>query len=145
MRRLSQHQLLGWAWLALALALGVHVADEASHDFLAVYNPSAQAMRDRLGLPFPPVFSFRVWLGGLIVAVAALLAFTRLAFAGSRALAWLGLALGILMVGNGALHIVGSVVYGRLMPGVLSAPLLLACAVLLIIATLRVLRSRASA
>ena len=37
----------GWAWVALTLALAVHVADEALTDFLSVYNPTVEAIRAR--------------------------------------------------------------------------------------------------
>src|SRR5687768_8614122 len=54
------------AWAGLTAAFAVHVVDEATHDFLAWYNPSAIRLQERLeGLPFPPVFSFTVWLAGL--------------------------------------------------------------------------------
>ncbi len=140
MRRPSRTQLFGWAWVALALALALHVADAATHDFLATYNPSAEAMRARLGLPFPPVFSFRVWLGGLVVAVLGLLACAPLAFAASRPVAWLAAGLGLLMIGNGVAHVGGSLLFGRLTPGVLSSPVLVVCAAALLVTAVRVLR-----
>jgi hypothetical protein len=132
--------MLGWGWLALALALALHVADETAHDFLSVYNPSARAIQARLGLPFPPVFSFRVWIGGLSLAVLALLVCTPLAFSGSRKLAWLGVALGVIMVGNGAGHMISSGLTGRAQPGVMSSPFLVVCALALLFAAARVLR-----
>ncbi len=42
----------GLAWIVFALAIAVHVADEAAHDFLSVYNPTVRAIRERL--PFLP-------------------------------------------------------------------------------------------
>jgi hypothetical protein len=116
----------GWAWVAFALALGVHVADEATHDFLSVYNPLVKAIRARL--PFLPIpsFSFGRWLGGLIAGIVLLLALSPLAFEGNavlRAIAWpLAILVGI---GNGALHLIGSAWYRRLMPGTYSAPLMI--------------------
>lgn len=145
MRRPTHEQWLGWAWVALALALALHVADEATHDFLATYNPAAQALRARFGLPFPPVFTFRVWLGGLVVAVLVLLACAPLAFAGSRRLAWLAAALAVIMIGNGVAHIGGSFLFGRWTPGVLSSPVLIVCATGLLLAAARVLRGALAA
>jgi len=139
----GRRQMLGWAWLAHALALALHVADEAAHDFLSVYNPAARAIRARLGLPFPPVFSFRMWVGGLALAVLALLLCTPLAFSGSRKLAWLGVALGVIMVGNGAGHIISFALAGRALPGLMSSPLLVVCALVLVFAAVRVLRGGA--
>ncbi len=52
------HWNFGLAWIAFALAVALHVADEARHDFLATYNPNAIAIRRRLHIPFPPVFTF---------------------------------------------------------------------------------------
>lgn len=49
----------GLAWIAFAFAVALHVADEARHDFLATYNPNALAIRRRLHIPFPPVFTLR--------------------------------------------------------------------------------------
>ncbi len=41
--------------------------------------------------------------------------------------------LGIIMVGNGLLHTVGSLYYGRLLPGVYSSPFLIAAALYLLV------------
>ena len=138
--RPDKARLLGWAWLAHALALGLHVADEAAHDFLAFYNPIARAAQARLGLPFPPAFTFPVWLGGLVLGVAALLACTPLAFARRRWIAWIGVVLGLMMVANGGSHIVGSMVMHRWLPGTWSAPVLVVCAVVLVYASATVVR-----
>ena len=55
------------AWAALTAAFALHMLDEATHDFLGTYNPVARAIRAQLGgVPFPPVFPFRVWLLGLL-------------------------------------------------------------------------------
>ncbi len=55
------------AWVALCLALAVHVADEALTDFLSVYNPAVISIRERLPWLPLPTFTFDVWRGGLIV------------------------------------------------------------------------------
>jgi hypothetical protein len=34
-------------WLLLCMAIILHIADEATHNFLAVYNPSVLAVRER--------------------------------------------------------------------------------------------------
>src|SRR5438094_668220 len=73
----------GWAWLLATAALGLHVADEAAHDFLAWYNPRALRIRQLLhGLPFPPTFTFLPWLSGLGAGVLVLAALTPLAYGG---------------------------------------------------------------
>ena len=62
----------------------------AAHDFLSWYNPSAARIRESLGgLPFPPSFSFAVWLTGLCVVVLALAALTPWVRPGRR---WIAIA-----------------------------------------------------
>lgn len=118
---------MGPAWLAAVVALALHVVDEASHDFLAWYNPRALRIRPIFhGLPFPPTFTFFPWLFGLTAAVLALAALTPLAYAGRGWLRPFAYALATVHIGNGLLHIGGSVLARRLVPGVWSAPLLLA-------------------
>ena len=121
------------AWLALTCALGVHVVDEAAHDFLSVYNPAVAALRERLPWA-PPQFSFQIWLGGLILGVTILLLLTPLVRFDSRLLLWASFALGVLMVFNALGHMVGSLYVGRALPGVYSSPLLLAASVWLLLA-----------
>ena len=116
----------GWAWLAATIALAVHVADEATHDFLAWYNPRAIRIRRALGgLPFPPTFTLLPWLGGLTAAVLLLGALIPSAFTGTSSLRAVAYALAVIHIGNGLLHLGGSVLARRLVPGALSAPLLL--------------------
>jgi Protein of unknown function with HXXEE motif len=125
----------GWAWLGATVALAIHVADEASHDFLSWYNPQALRIRQRLfGLPFPPTFTFWPWLIALGVGVAVLAALTPLAFAATAWLRPVAYVLAVIHVLNGTVHVAGSIVAKRAVPGVLSAPLLLTAGVWLWIA-----------
>jgi Protein of unknown function with HXXEE motif len=115
----------GLAWLAATLALAIHVADEATHGFLAWYNPSALRIRRALGgVPFPPTFTFLPWLLALISAVVVLGALTPYAYRGTPWLRPLAYVLAAVHVGNGLLHLVASVLARRRVPGVLSAPIL---------------------
>jgi Protein of unknown function with HXXEE motif len=117
----------GWAWLAATLALALHVADEALHDFLSWYNPRTERIRRALGgFPFPPTFTFLPWLIGLIAAVLLLGSLTPLAFAGTRGLRPAAYGLSAIHIGNGLMHLVGSMIARRAVPGVWSAPLLIA-------------------
>ncbi len=125
----------GWAWVALTLALAVHVADEALTDFLLVYNPTVEAIRAQYPWVPLPTFTFEVWLGGLIVAVVLLLVLSRLVFQGAGWAVPFSYFFGVLMMGNGLLHIAGSFYFSRLMPGVYSSPLLLAGSVWLLVST----------
>ncbi len=117
----------GWAWLAAVIALALHVADEASHDFLSWYNPRALRIRRVLrGFPFPPTFRFLPWLLGLGAAVVMLGLLTGPAFQGALWLRPIAYALAAIHMGNGLLHVVASLAARRAVPGVWSAPLLLA-------------------
>jgi len=120
------HWNFGLAWVAFAFALALHVADEARHDFLAIYNPNALAIRRRLHLPFPPVFTVRGWLSGLIAGVCLLFVLSPLAFHGVGWIRIAALLLALLVgIGNAFAHIGSSILYRRWMAGVLSSPLLL--------------------
>lgn len=125
----------GWglAWLGLTLALAVHVLDEATHDFLAVWNPAVEAMRRSLPLVPLPTFTFPIWLGGLAAAVVLLLFLSRFAFRGCGWMRPVSCALAVLMVGNALGHLAVSAALARPMPGVYSSPLLLAAAVHLLL------------
>jgi hypothetical protein len=130
------------AWVALCLALAVHVADEALTDFLSVYNPAIISIRERLPWLPLPTFTFEVWLGGLITAVIVLTSLTAFVLRGARLMTPLSYAFGALMLGNGLLHIAGSLQLGRPMPGVYSAPLLLGASVYLLFTVNRFRRSK---
>jgi len=120
------HWNFGLAWITFAIAVALHVVDEARHDFLATYNPSALAIRRRLHIPFPPVFTFRAWLSGLIAGVCLLLLLSPFALHGAHWIRIVALPLAILVgIGNACLHIGGSLLYRRWMAGILSSPALL--------------------
>ncbi len=127
----------GWAWVALTFALAVHVADEALTDFLSFYNPMVTSLRARLGWFPMPTFTFDVWLTGLITAVIVLLLLSVFVFRGARAMIYASYPYGVLMLFNGLGHTVGSVYFGRLLPGVYSSPLLLAASVWLLVCAAR--------
>ncbi|HJU44777.1 MAG TPA: HXXEE domain-containing protein [Vicinamibacterales bacterium] len=116
----------GRAWLALAIALGLHVLDETLTDFLSVYNPIVRQARERWGWFPMPEFTFGVWLGGLCLLVTVLLLLTPLAYRGSRALRIFAYPYGVIMFLNGVGHLVGSIYLGRWAPGATTAPILLA-------------------
>ncbi len=122
----------GFAWIALCVAFAVHVTDEALTDFLSVYNPAVRAIRARFPFLPLPTFTFRVWLAGLVLAVVVLASLTPFAYRGAGWMRPVADAFGIVMVGNGLLHLVGSVYMKKALPGVYSAPLLLAAAVYLL-------------
>jgi hypothetical protein len=124
-----KHDLVGIAWVTFALAVAVHVTDEARHDFLSTYNSSVRAIRARLPFLPLPTFSFRVWLVLLTAGIAMLLCLSPLAFRGKHWLRIVSRPLGIVVgVLNATLRISSSIYFHRWMPGVYSSPLLLIAA-----------------
>jgi hypothetical protein len=132
---------IGPGWVALALALGAHVADEAFTHFLDVYNPTVLAMRQRFAWFPMPAFAFRGWLGGLIALVVVLLLLTPFAFRDARWIRPIAYIFAIIMLANGIGHItftilgrtVDSVHFARPAPGFYSSPLLLAASIYLLV------------
>lgn len=119
----------GVAWVAFSLALALHVTDEATHDFLAAYNPSVRAIRARLPFLPLPTFTFGVWLALLIAGILLLLCLSPFAFRGNQRLRIVSFPLGIVVgVLNASLHIGSSIYLHRWMPGVYSSPILLLAA-----------------
>jgi hypothetical protein len=141
---------LGAAWVGLALALAVHVTDEALTGFLSVYNPTVQALRARLGFWPMPTFEFGEWLGGLMAGVIVLLALSPVVFRGARWIRpifyFLAIVVGLI---NALGHTVGTIFgqtvstvhFPRPAPGFYSSPLL-AVAAVYALAQLRRTRSR---
>jgi hypothetical protein len=133
----SNRRIHGWAWVGLTAALALHVWDEASHDFLALYNPIA--LRIRQAAPFLPipVFSFRVWLAGLVGAIVLLLGLSVFVFKGASWTRGASYAFGGMMLVNGCSHILGSIYTSRLLAGTYSAPFLVLASLALMIAAAR--------
>ena len=118
-----------FAWATMTGAFALHVLDEATHDFLSWYNPNALALRERLGgLPFPPTFTFPVWITGLCVALVILARLTRVIRPDKRWTVILAYAYAAVHVANGLGHISVSIAGRFAAPGVLSSPVLLAAA-----------------
>ncbi len=134
---MTTSSVFGIAWLSLAAALAVHVIDEALTDFLSVYNPTVLRIRARFPL-FPlPVFSFRVWISGLIAGVLLLFLLSPLAFRGVRWIIVAALPLSVMMIANGCGHIGSSIYKKRYLPGVYSSPVLIAASAFTFIYALR--------
>lgn len=127
----------GIAWIALAIAIALHVIDEAVTDFLPLYNSIVLSLRDAYSWILLPTFTFSGWVAGLIFGVVLLLALSPMVFAGNRFFRPVSYFLGVLMVFNALGHIVASIYLGTLAPGALSSPVLLLAAVALLIATAR--------
>ena len=120
------------AWLVLTVALALHVVDEASHDFLAFYNPMVTRLRATLGWFPMPTFMFWPWLIGLTLLVLLLLSLTPAVSHGGRWVKLAGYPFAVLMLLNGIGHIAISIAEGRMIAGVWTAPVLLAGSIYLV-------------
>ena len=109
--------------------------DEAVTDFLGVYNPVFQAIRERQPLLMLPTFSFNIWLSLLIFAVIALAGVSVFVWKGRWAMRPISYVFAAVMLTNGLLHIAHSIYMWKLMPGVYTSPLLLAASIVLVAAT----------
>lgn len=120
------HWNFGLAWIVFALAIALHVSDEATHDFLSLYNSNVLAIRGRLHVAFPPVFTLRSFIMTLGSAVILLFALSPFAFHGTHwirvAALFVAIIAGLL---NACWHIGGSILFRRWLPGVLTSPILL--------------------
>jgi Protein of unknown function with HXXEE motif len=131
-------QRFGAYWLFFGYSLALHVMDEASHNFLAFYNPNAQAVRRALPWLPMPVFTPQSFLASLALALSLWLALAPLAFRGANWLRRLAIPAAIVLgMGNALLHTISSIYYSRLMPGVYSAPLIFLAGVVLLRSALR--------
>ena len=85
------------AWVFLALAIALHVTDEALTDFLPLYNSIVESLREEYAWILLPTFSFPVWLSGLAIGVLALLSLSPLVFGGRAFLRPVSYVLGVFM------------------------------------------------
>jgi hypothetical protein len=138
----------GSAWLALCVAFALHVLDEATTGFLAVYNPTMTILRSRWGWSPMPTFEFREWLLTLVVACGLLFCLTPVAARGMRGLRPLAWFYPVIMFFNGLSHTlftilghtVASVTFPRPAPGFYSSPFLFVASVWLMVRLRRTAR-----
>lgn len=135
---MSESKRWSRAWLMLTLAFALHAIDEATHDFLAWFNPIAAAIRSRLGVSFPPFFTFGGWLAGLTVAIVLLALATPLVRPRRRWMIGPAYAYAGIHVLNGVAHILVAIAGRWVAPGVISAPVVLLAALWLFLETWRV-------
>lgn len=128
-----QYRRMGNAWVALALAIALHVADEATFGFLSVYNPAVQNIKEVVPWLPLPTFSFGWWLAGLVAGVLLLLALSPLAYRGKGWIRVAGLVLSVLMMLNACVHASVSFYQNHVMPGTYSSPILLLAAIALFV------------
>jgi hypothetical protein len=132
---LSKRNVL--AWLLMILSLAIHVLDEATTGFLRFYNDIVIALRERFGFFPAPTFSFELWLSGLIVVILVCFALTIAVARGGKVIRWAVAAAGVIMILNALGHLIGSVYFGRILPGAYSSPLLLLSSIYLVVRCIR--------
>lgn len=128
----------GRAWLLLTVAVGVHVADEAANDFLALYNPTVARLRERFEWFPMPQLQFEGWLTSLSIGIVVLLLLTMAAYHGSKGMRVFAYVYAGAMLVNGLAHIGIAIYLRELAAGVLSAPLLVAGSVNLLVCARRI-------
>ena len=127
------HSKLAVAWMLMMSAVAIHVFDETITNFLPFYNELVLEFRERFRFfPFP-TFTFGMWLGGLIAAIVIGFALTPIVKRGGVLIRVLVIVLGIIMITNALGHILGSIYFGRLLPGFWSSPLLLLSAAFVVV------------
>jgi hypothetical protein len=125
------------AWVGLAVALALHVTDEALTGFLPVYNRIVEGIRANYSWVPLPTFTFPVWLTGLVLGIVFLFVFTPAVSRGARWIRVVSLVLSIVMIGNALGHLGASLYWGRVAPGAYSSPVLLLAAIFLLITATR--------
>lgn len=125
------------AWLLLVSTVGLHVCDETMTDFLPFWNQFVIDLRERFGFFLAPTFSFGVWFGGLIGAIILGYCMTPIVARGGKIIRVITVILGVLMVGNALGHLLGSVYFGKVLPGMWSSPFVLLAGIFVIIQGLR--------
>lgn len=114
------------------MAFALHIVDEASTGFLAVYNPTVTILRERWGWFPMPAFEYRQWLTTLIVACGILFCLTPVAARGMRGLRPVAWTFATIMFLNALGHTffsilgrtVAAVTFPRPAPGFYSSPFL---------------------
>jgi hypothetical protein len=120
---------LSVAWLLFVLSLLLHIIDEAVNNFLDFFNPMVLKIKEQISFIPLPVFTFNLWISGLILAIIILLLITFFVYNRTRFLFPLIKIFATLMIINGLAHIIGSVYFDKILPGFISSPILIAFAV----------------
>jgi hypothetical protein len=122
---------LGNAWLYLTGALIFHALDELIHHFLDFYLEMLFAINAKLpALPLP-IFTTSSWITLVAVLTVFLLLLAPFAYHEQGPIRLYAKVFAVIIFLNGLLHLTGSLVSNRPLPGVYSAPLLLVFALLL--------------
>jgi hypothetical protein len=121
----------GRAWIMLTIAFALHAVDEAVSGFPYLYNSTTAALRERIGFLPLPVFTMSSFVAAMVIMLLFLFLATPFAYKQVKPMDKYSLVYAVIMFLNGTWHIIGSIVFGKWLPGVYSSPLLLIFAVLL--------------
>ena len=129
------------SWLLLCAANALHVLDEATHNLLAVYNPSVMALLEHVPWLPLPVFTFKPWITGLVIAIVFLFSLSPFLSRNARWIRQFAYVVSILMIANGLQHILGTILgrtvasvhFPRPMPGFYSSPILICASIYMLI------------
>lgn len=114
------------AWLVLTFALTLHVAEGALRNYLDFYNPLAMSLRDMLLWTWMPTFTFAAWIGGWIVMLAALYGMAWFAAYPVRWITWAAIGYAEVIFLFAAAKLGFAIYLQKAIPGIYTAPLLLA-------------------
>lgn len=122
------------AWLAACVALAVHLADEVFYGSLGLYADFARV----LGWIWPslsmPPFHREVWLLNLTGAILVLFALTWLVRQRRGVMVIASYLLAAFATANGVLHLLAAAALKSVIPGLWSAPLMIAAGLFLFLA-----------
>jgi len=138
----------GNAWFALCVVFALHIFDEATTGFLAVYNPTVIAFRASWGWFPMPIVDLRGYLTSHIAICAVLFCLTPVAARGMQGLRPVAWTYAIIMFLNGLGHTLGTIVghtvasvtFPRPAPGFYSSPFLFVASVWLMVRLRRTAR-----
>lgn len=122
----------GRSWLLLCGAFGLHIVDEAVTNFLSLYNPAVEKIKESVPFLPLPTFTFESWITLLIGTVILLFFLSKFAYSGRSWMRPLSYLFACVMLGNSLLHLGGSLVTGEILPGAYSSPVLLVGALYLL-------------
>jgi hypothetical protein len=116
---------LSISWLLLIFSLILHVIDEALNNFLDFFNPMVLKIKEHISFIPLPTFTFKIWISGLSIGIVLLLLMTPFIYNRNRFFIPGAKIFSILMILNGLAHIIGSIYYDRILPGLFSSPILI--------------------
>ena len=119
------------AWLVTCLTFAIHIADEAYHGSFGFYADMASLITSVMPSLEVPPFRYEVWLINLVGALAVLLALTPLVRARRSLMIAGSYLLAAFVTSNAALHLYMAITMKALVPGLYTAPLMLAAGLFL--------------